>query len=145
MDVPDTIERSITITAAIEAMWDLVSEPGWWINDGELAEHDIRQQAGRTVVIDSKLGEFPLIVVAERKPEYVAFRWAPWDGHQQAEEGTLVEFFLTDRGDGSIMVTVVESGFASLALSPERVRENQIENVAGWQLEMGLLAAAFDS
>ncbi len=29
----DTIERSITITATLERVWDLVTEPGWWVSD----------------------------------------------------------------------------------------------------------------
>lgn len=145
MDVPDRIERSITIKAAPGAVWPLVSEPGWWINEGRLTEHEIKRVDGRTVVVDPTLGEFPLIVVEERAPEYVAFRWAPWDEKQAAEEGTLVEFFVTDNGDGSVQVRVVESGFAALKLPAEKISDNQAENEDGWELEMGLLAAAFSS
>ncbi|MFX4272697.1 ATPase [Propionibacteriaceae bacterium Y1685] len=145
MDVPDRIERSITIKATPSAVWELVSEPGWWINEGRLTEHEIKQVDGRTVVVDPALGEFPLIVEQERAPEYVAFRWAPWDEKQAAEEGTLVEFFVTDNGDGTVGVRVVESGWSGLSLPPEQLSDNHAENEGGWELEMDLLAAAFAS
>lgn len=29
----DSIERNITIAAPIERVWDLVTEPGWWVPD----------------------------------------------------------------------------------------------------------------
>ena len=35
-NVSDTIEREIFIAAPAEKVWELVSVPGWWINDGAL-------------------------------------------------------------------------------------------------------------
>ena len=34
----DTIERSIAISAPVEKVWELVTEPGWWVpSDVEIA------------------------------------------------------------------------------------------------------------
>ncbi|MGI9002113.1 MAG: hypothetical protein ACR2GH_10630 [Pseudonocardia sp.] len=31
----DRIEREILINTPLDRVWDLVSEPGWWIGDGD--------------------------------------------------------------------------------------------------------------
>jgi len=39
MPVPDSIERSIDISADAERVFALVSRPGWWINEGAVVEN----------------------------------------------------------------------------------------------------------
>ena len=34
LDPLDRIDRSIEIDAPAERVWDLVTRPGWWINEG---------------------------------------------------------------------------------------------------------------
>lgn len=40
-DGTDRIERSIWIAADADRVWQLVSEPGWWVNDGRITEHRV--------------------------------------------------------------------------------------------------------
>ena len=37
----DSVEADVLIDTTIENAWALVSEPGWWINDGPLGDHDV--------------------------------------------------------------------------------------------------------
>ena len=39
--IPDTIEREILINAPMERVWALVSEPGWFINAGQIRAHGL--------------------------------------------------------------------------------------------------------
>ena len=34
----DRVETDVVVDCDIEAAWALVSEPGWWVNDGPLGE-----------------------------------------------------------------------------------------------------------
>lgn len=149
MTTPDRIERTVTIEAPRAVVWPLVSQPGWWINTAgeEFVEavragrpaHRTEEREGRTVVIDDKLGEFPLVVETSDEPDRVAFRWAPWD-LENLEAGSLVEFTLTGPESGPTTVTVVESGLATL--EPDIAQATYDEHAQGWRLEMGSLAKA---
>jgi len=46
----DRIERAVLIDAPIAAVWDLVSQPGWWIGDGNPANRTIVQEGESTLV-----------------------------------------------------------------------------------------------
>ena len=71
----DTIERSIAINAPLERVWDLVTEPGWWVPSDAPVESD--RTAGTVVVRESeKWGRFPVEVVELRPMSYAAFRWS---------------------------------------------------------------------
>jgi uncharacterized protein YndB with AHSA1/START domain len=78
-------------------------------------------------------GDFPVRVEKVKPQSYVAYRWGPATPGQELTEGnsTLVEFTLSAEGDKT-RLTVVESGFAALAVS-EEVRARTIENLSsGW-------------
>jgi len=69
-----------------------------------------------------------------QRPTLFSYRWVA-DNSQRVDEGpsTLVEFTLMSDGESTI-VTVVESGFASL---PAEIAErNLAENTSGWKAEM---------
>jgi uncharacterized protein YndB with AHSA1/START domain len=71
----DSIERNITIAAPIERVWDLVTEPGWWVPTDVPVEPD--RTPGHVVVRESeKWGTFPVEVVELRPMSYAAFRWS---------------------------------------------------------------------
>jgi uncharacterized protein YndB with AHSA1/START domain len=145
--VADAIRQSIEIAAPIDVVWRLVSEPGWWINDGELQEHQVTTTTADdgTVIAEVRghgAGVWRLIVVEVREREYAAFRWAP---HAAADRdarnptgSTLVEFTLREASD-RVIVEVVESGFAALAISPEKIVANYADNTEGWGIELALL------
>jgi uncharacterized protein YndB with AHSA1/START domain len=135
----DTIERSITITAPLERVWELVTEPGWWVPTDVAITAD--RTPGTVVVRESeKWGRFPVEIVELRPMSYAAFRWSstfPGDD-LSPRRTTLIEFTVTPTDDG-VAVSVVESGFAKLAV-PDELRNQSIEsNSGGWTQELDSL------
>jgi uncharacterized protein YndB with AHSA1/START domain len=132
----DTIERSITITAPLERVWELVTEPGWWVPTDTPVQAD--RTAGSVVVRESeKWGRFPVEVVELRPMSYAAFRWASTFPGDELSAGrtTLIEFTVTPTDDG-VTVAVVESGFANLD-APDDIKNQGIEsNSDGWTQEL---------
>lgn len=132
----DRIEQDIVINAPLDQVWELVSEPGWWVPTAVVAPVD--HTPGHQVVRESeKCGRFPVEVVRVDPKTYAAFRWASYAPGAELTAGntTLVEFRLEPVGD-AVRVSVVESGFAAIA-APDSVREQSWkDNTGGWQQEM---------
>ncbi|MEV1116106.1 SRPBCC domain-containing protein [Actinosynnema sp. NPDC049800] len=129
----DRIERDTLIDASVERVWSLVSAPGFWVADPERLEATTAVEGESVVAKNSEHGDFPVRVVKVEPHTYIAYRWAPAFPGQELTEGnsTLVEFTLSTEGDKT-RLTVVESGFAALAVS-EDVRARTIDNnAAGW-------------
>lgn len=140
--VPNTIEREIRIAAPVERVWTLVSEPGWWINEGEVRPHLVEQRDGLSIVHDEKHGAFAIETVEVVEPEHIVFSWRPGGVPDTMEDGipTLVTFTLTPDGD-EVVVKVVESGFAEGDVPDEERREAYEGNVQGWAIEMAAAKA----
>lgn len=135
-DNEDRIEREILIEAPMERVWALVSEPGWWIGDGEHSGEIISRNGDLVVVDYPPYGRFSVLTVSTDAPRYVSYRSAESDQRPGGGTSTLVEFFLTEQGVGTVL-RVVESGYASLPLSAEE-RAAQIEdNIDGWEQQLG--------
>lgn len=144
------IRQSIEIDAPIETVWRLVSEPGWWINDGELEAHEVSLSADAdgTMIAEVRghsAGVWRLVVVELLENEYAAFRWAPHAAADRDATGptgsTLVEFTLRQASD-RVVVEVVESGFDALDISAEKIAANYRDNDEGWGQELAALKAA---
>jgi uncharacterized protein YndB with AHSA1/START domain len=140
VDVPDRIERTIEIAAAAEAVWPLVSEPGWWINSGDaLREHRLEQQDQSVLVHDEEHGLFRVQVIDLEPPRRAVFAWVPHSGGEtpSGSTGTKVEFTISDRA-GGVLLAVVETGFSALDLPADRLARNYEDNVEGWSIELRL-------
>jgi uncharacterized protein YndB with AHSA1/START domain len=138
-EIIDRIEREVTIPAPLERVWRLVSEPGWWIGDGDPASPRVVTREGDVVVVDyPPHGRFPVLPVSTDAPHYVSYRSGD-DPSQVLAEGnsTLVEFFLTEHNGGRLL-WVVESGFAALYPSAERHAAVVQDNIGGWELMLGV-------
>ncbi len=138
-EAADRIERQVTINAPLERVWRLVSEPGWWIGDGDPTAARVVTQEGEVVVVDyPPHGRFPVLPVAADPPRYVSYRSGD-DTSQVLAEGTatLVEFFLTEQ-DGGTVLRVVESGFTALYPAVERRVAAVEDNIGGWELMLGV-------
>lgn len=139
----DRIVQSIDIAAPASRVWDLVSEPGWFVNDGALVPHALDRDGDLIRLHDEVHGLFVLRVVALEPPRYAAFRW-----YLSADDpdgpSTLVEFRIDDVTPTSVTLTVVESGFASLPGDAAERRRRLDENTTGWELELALARDALE-
>jgi uncharacterized protein YndB with AHSA1/START domain len=137
----DRIEQEVTIEAGLDRVWDLVTEPGWWVPSDTGVAID-RAPGSRTVRESRKWGRFPVEVLRIEPRTYAAFRWASRFPGAELTEGntTMVEFFVA-AAEGGVTVTVRESGFARLDAA-EDVREAALRaNTEGWRQEMADLSA----
>ncbi|QCQ93198.1 SRPBCC domain-containing protein [Rhodococcus sp. SGAir0479] len=137
MDELDRIEREIAIDAPAARVWKLVSEPGWYINDEEIVPHRVERRGELDVVRDPVHGEFAFATVELHEPRYAAFRWFT-DVDSPDGSSTLVEFRIAETSPTSVVLTVVESGFASLSESAQARRSRYDDHVGGWRVEMAL-------
>ena len=91
------IERSIVIAATPERVWQIVSEPGWWINGGTIRPHRIEDAGDATSIVhDEEHGAFRIRTERLDPPRYAAFRWLGRADEKGA--GTLTEFWVEDAG-----------------------------------------------
>lgn len=133
----NAIEDEITINASLERVWELVTEPGWWVP----TDHEVtgERTAGAVVVRESsKYGRYVVEVVELSPRTYAAFRWASMFPGEELAPGktTLVEFLLTEAVD-AVRVSVRESGFAELDVSDEDKQSGLTSNTDGWRIELG--------
>ncbi|GAA3695210.1 polyketide cyclase [Arthrobacter ginkgonis] len=166
----DRIERSILIRTDLTAAWALVSEPGWFINDGGITRHEVERDGDLARVTDPDHGTFLIRTVALEEPHRAAFRWlpvepgpeteaitelalepasetapAPQPAAGQDEGSTLIEFRLEDSGEGTVRLTVAESGFESLPVSEETRRHTREDNTEGWIIELAVARQFLES
>lgn len=131
----DRIERDIFIAAPLQRVWSLVSEPGWWVEDG--GPRSVQGEGSR-VVVELARGKYPVLLERSEPQHYIAFRWASAFPGEEPVEGkcTLVEFSLVGEAGGT-RLRVVESGFATLA-APAEARQKEFEgNAHGWLEKLG--------
>jgi uncharacterized protein YndB with AHSA1/START domain len=136
MQVKDTIEQQIDIAAPIDRVWALVSQPGWFINDGAITDHALEERDGQVVVSDPTHGDFAFEPIESREPEYVATRWFPREGQEGTRVTTVVEFWLEETAAG-VRLKVRESGFTGGSLSDAARGTHFAENTEGWAAELG--------
>ncbi|NDL58816.1 SRPBCC family protein [Phytoactinopolyspora mesophila] len=138
----DSIEREVVVRAPIERVWAVLTEPtyvGRWF--GQHAEFDLREGAPARFGWDEH-GWFSARIEKVERPHLFSFRWAEDpDVALEDSPSTLVEFTLTDAGEGT-RVHVTESGFASFPQARHRVALD--DHIEGWRIELGDLVALLD-
>jgi uncharacterized protein YndB with AHSA1/START domain len=138
----DRIERETTIAAPPERVWDVLTQAehlGTWFGDVG-ATIDLRP-GGALSLTWEKHGTANGQVETVEPPRKFVFRWLLEQGvtdEPTPANSTRVEFNLTPEGDGT-RLKVTESGFATLALSPEERERQRTGNIKGWQIEIGHL------
>ena len=138
-DVPDEIVRSILIRADLPTVWGLVSEPGWFINDGAYVEHRIETLPdGLSRVTDPVHGTFDVRTDLLDPPHRAVFRWLGGEiGPLGENPANTVEFTLEAQDDG-VLLTVRERGFAGITSDAAARRRRYEDNLTGWELELGV-------
>lgn len=147
MTETDRIERQIEIAASAQRVWELISRPGWFINDGAVIDHRIEHRGDVAVVHDPVHGAFPIVTVRLDPPRYAAFRWLSEQGTETdltSTPSTLVEFWIEQTSPDAVLLRVVESGFASLAATEAQRRRMVEENTSGWETELTAARAYLD-
>jgi uncharacterized protein YndB with AHSA1/START domain len=142
-NVSDTIERDIFIAAPVERVWELVSVPGWWINDGTIDLNSVERLADdRAVVHHADAGGLLVERLEAEAPRTATFRWlvsgAEGRRPDAAEDqflSTRVTFTLTPEPGGT-RLAVTESGFATAAMEEKARRRAHADNSEGWEIEL---------
>ena len=136
--VPNEIVRSIRIDAEAQTVWGIVSEPGWFINDGEWTEHEITTVGDVSRVVDPVHGEFSIRTVELDPPRRAVFCWLGGQvGSVDEFPSNTIEFTVEPQGAG-VVLTVRETGFAGLSSDAVVRRQRFEENSAGWETELDL-------
>jgi len=145
-DGTDRIERSIRIAADADRVWQLVSEPGWWVNDGRITVHRVEPDGDVATVHDPVHGAFPIRTVALDAPRYAAFRWLAAGGGARAVENqsTLIEFWVEEQPGGGVLLRVVESGLEALDTTEDQRRRDLEDHTEGWELELTAVRSFLD-
>ena len=132
----DIIEREITIAAPVEKVWAVLTESdhiGMWFGTGNPVQIDLRP--GGIMELDHGThGAYTTTIVTVDPPHAFSYRWASaYPGVLATENNsTLVEFTLKESGDCTLL-RVVESGFASIVIPPERQSSAGYESHSqGW-------------
>ncbi|WP_225732140.1 MULTISPECIES: SRPBCC domain-containing protein [unclassified Nocardia] len=143
MSAADKIEHEVDIDASVARVWELVTDPGWWVGDGDRSGQNRWREGDFEIIEDPKYGRFPVRVEAMEPPHYISYRWASSFPGALPGEGnsTLVEFRLAER-DGGTRLRVTESGFAALNMSDEDRTKAFDGNVDGWKMQLGVLKAS---
>lgn len=135
----DRVEVDRGIAASVEDVWAVVSEPGWWVNDGPVDDHEVTlDDEGIYHVTDPEAGEW-LVEKADEDPmDVVAFRWYPIASDELPDEyATRVEISLSEERD-SVSVHIEESGLSSVSDDEDEARQM-------WDDEAGMWAEALDA
>jgi uncharacterized protein YndB with AHSA1/START domain len=141
MTTTDRIEREIAIDAPVERVWQLVSEPGWWVGDGDRSGQRRHREGDLEIVEDPEYGRYPVRVEGLEPQRYAAFSWVSREPDTAPAEGvsTLVEFWLSELTGGATLVRVMESGFAALDVPEDRRGRAVEDNTAGWRRQLDIL------
>jgi uncharacterized protein YndB with AHSA1/START domain len=132
----DVIEREIVIEASQERVWELLTQAehvaSWF---GDSAEIDLRP-GGKASFGWSAYGVHQAVIERVEQPSFLSYRWARvTDAEPVGGNSTVVEFSLTEDSLGTVL-RVVETGFASLNLSPDDQDKAARENDQGWTSEL---------
>lgn len=137
-DVPDEIVRSIRIAASAETVYVIISEPGWFINDGQYREHEITTEGGVSRVVDPVHGSFDIGTIELDPPRRAVFRWRGGEvGSLEEFPANTIEFTIEPVGEG-VLLTVRETGFAGISTDAAERRKRFEDNTQGWLEELGI-------
>lgn len=139
---PDMVEASISIDAPVARVWELVSEPGWFISDeqGDRTPQRRSTRGNDVVLHDSRFGVFLFRTESVEPDRRIATRTAfgPTERDLDLAKSTLTTFTLTPR-DGAVDVHVSERGFRSLGLGGDDLQQLVDGNRAAWPVKLAHL------
>lgn len=144
----DALRVRGTVPCGVRRAWDFVTQPGWFINDGELRDHVVSTpEPGSHLVLDPVYGEFLFEDLDVVPPTQYTSRGSHTGGDTEAP-ATIVSFSLreleppTGATGGVTEIVITETGFAGLGQDDETRRQAIRANVSAWVLELRLAATA---
>lgn len=115
-------------------MWELVSEPGWWVNDGGIVLREISRDGAVATVTDPKHGTCRISVLELDPPRYAKFGWLAGAAEVNDQE-TTIEFWVSETASG-VELKVRETGFDDLPVGDEQRAAMYDDHVSGSELEL---------
>ncbi|GAA1439197.1 SRPBCC family protein [Leifsonia poae] len=137
-----TVRRTIGIAAPLEKVWAAITEPAlisqWFPQRATLDGSG----AGATGVFSwDDYGDVPFVIEELDEPRMIAYRWGNSDpaGAAQVDRdhSTVFRFTVEPLDDGGTRLTVVETGFDTLADPAAGMESNR----GGWNSELDELVA----
>lgn len=138
-----TVRRTITIAAPVERVWAAITEAehiAKWF--GQAATLDEVAVGATGVFSFEGYGDFPVRIEELDPPRTIAYRWSndnarALDPEQVDPHRSTVFRFTLEPLDGGTQLTVVESGFGTLADPAASLESNR----TGWTSELDELVA----
>jgi uncharacterized protein YndB with AHSA1/START domain len=138
-----TVRRTITIAAPTEKVWAAITETEhivrWF---GQAAVLDDVAVGARGVFSFDGYGDVPVMIEELDPPRMIAYRWgndnaSALDPDRVDPDHSTVFRFTLEPIDGGTQLTVVESGFGTLADPAASMESNR----GGWNSELDELVA----
>ena len=136
-----SIRRSIRVKASVDKVWAAITEPeqiAQWM--GDTASFTAFEVGATGTWGWEGHGEFPLVITEIDPKKTFAVRWAGETAKLTDDDSTTIRMTIEVDGDETVL-TVVESGFESLAGGTAYRRRRLQENKDGWNEELDELLA----
>lgn len=131
------VTRTVRIAAPRSVVWDALTQPaqiGQWF--GQRASFPDGVHAGAEGVFSwDEYGDFPVRIVRHDPMDVFAFTWGTGEQPLREDNATTARFDLHEE-DGTTVLTVVETGFESLAGGAAAQRAAMTDNATGWTEEL---------
>lgn len=130
----DVIIKEVIINASKETIYDAIANPEKVIKWFPDSIEGVYRKGERPLFVFDGHGKAQMYVVEAKPYEYFAYQWIPggsdFVGDVTTVPHTLVEFKITEEGNGVCKVVLSESGFSSL---PKEMAEKSFKmNSGGW-------------
>ena len=138
-----TVRRTIAINAPIDRVWTAITDAAHiarWFGQAAVLD-EVAVGAGGVFSFDG-YGDFPVLIEELDPPRLIAYRWSNDSGRTvdpravDRSQSTVFRFTLEPL-DGGTQLTVVESGFDTLADPTAGMESNR----GGWDAELDELVA----
>ncbi|MFO1367597.1 MAG: SRPBCC family protein [Marinagarivorans sp.] len=137
----NTIQREITLRASQQRVYAAIADPAQvvqWFPETLEGTYAVGEQP---IFGFGAHGRNQIYIEAARPYDYFAYRWVPGAEHFVGDvlsvANTLVEFRLSDLGDGRCTLTLTETGFAHLPA--EVAAKCFTQNSGGWDFMLARL------
>jgi hypothetical protein len=124
------VEQRITVRATAGQAWALVSVPGWFVSRHPAAPAVDKIDERLTLVHDDRCGLRVIRTLERIQPSYVAFRWEV--PGKSLLLPTLIQFWVTEQGADTVLLSVRESGFAAEIDEGDEDLRTREDNDEGW-------------